>query len=60
MSGVELSRTVRDLHPQMPILLVTGHSEEILGSEGEFNLVSKPYGAKVLLEAMAQALNLTG
>jgi CheY-like chemotaxis protein len=43
LDGVGLARTIRALHPKMPILLLTGYSGN--GSEGDlpFPILRKPY-----------------
>ncbi|MEA3057529.1 MAG: hypothetical protein QOF34_344, partial [Sphingomonadales bacterium] len=55
-SGVELARKVRETRPQMPILLATGYSDEVLDGDPEFPVVAKPYGARTLVEAIAAAV----
>ena len=56
-SGVELARAARQRRPDLPVLLATGYSEEILGPAGaEFEIVRKPYDARQLETALAAAL----
>ena len=56
MSGVELARRVRDDHPDVPVLLATGYSDEILRTGTEFAVIAKPFGAADLSQAMAEVL----
>jgi PAS domain S-box-containing protein len=60
MSGVELARRMRDLHPGVPVLLATGYSDEIVKRGSEFNVLAKPFGAVDLSKAMAAVLNGSG
>ena len=57
MSGVELARRMRDLHPGVPVLLATGYSDEIVRRGSEFDVLAKPFGAVDLSKAMAAVLN---
>jgi CheY-like chemotaxis protein len=61
MSGVELSHVVRQKWPDLPSLLASGYSEEIVeGAAEEFHMLRKPYGAESLLAAMTEALSKKG
>lgn len=60
ISGVELARTIRRMQPDVPVLLATGYSEEILKNEPEFIVLAKPYGASTLTNAMIAALSSGG
>jgi PAS domain S-box-containing protein len=60
MSGVELARRMRDLHPDVPVLLATGYSDEIVKRGSEFDVLAKPFGAVDLSKAMAAVLNGSG
>ena len=56
-SGIDLARAVRERHPALPILLATGYSEEIsAGAAGDFEVLSKPYGAAALAQAFGKVL----
>lgn len=56
-SGIELAKIVRDLHPDLPILLASGYSEEILaGAAADFEIMRKPYTVASLGEAIARAV----
>jgi CheY-like chemotaxis protein len=61
MSGVEMSHAVRQKWPDLPILLASGYSEEVVeGAAEEFHTLRKPYGAESLRAAMAEALSKKG
>ena len=54
--GVELARRARAINGDVPILLATGYSDEIVRNRPEFPVLVKPYGSRELSEAMAAAL----
>jgi CheY-like chemotaxis protein len=56
MSGLDLARTLREIRPELPILLATGHSQysQQVMKEG-FTLVEKPYHRQVLAAAIQAA-----
>jgi len=57
LSGLGLARIVAERYPGLPVVLATGYSEEIVeGAAGEFEILSKPYGAESLGAALARAL----
>ena len=57
MSGVELARAVTDKAPDLPILLASGYSEEIVsGVADDYAFLRKPYDAASLGAALATAL----
>jgi PAS domain S-box-containing protein len=57
MSGVELARLIGEAHPDVPVLLATGYSDEIVKRGSEFVVLAKPFGAADLSKAMAALLN---
>ncbi len=57
MTGVELARRIREEHPEVPVLLATGYSDEILRTGTEFAVLAKPFGAADLSKAMAEVLS---
>jgi PAS domain S-box-containing protein len=59
ISGVELARLVGKTHPDVPVLLATGYSDEIVKRGSEFVVLAKPFGAAELSEAMSAVLNGT-
>ena len=59
MSGVELARRVRQKRPDVPVLLATGYSDEIVKRGSEFAVLAKPFGAADLSKAMTALLDET-
>jgi PAS domain S-box-containing protein len=53
MSGVDLARQIRALNANVPVLLATGYSDEIVRSRPEFAVLPKPYRPQDLSEAIA-------
>ncbi|RYI34363.1 MAG: response regulator, partial [Acetobacteraceae bacterium] len=59
ISGVEVARGALALYPGLPVLLVSGHAEEVLekfGAIDEFQLLAKPYKQAELLALLVQML----
>ena len=57
MGGIELAERVEAERPALPVLLATGYSAELLGDNaGRFSVVSKPYDATTLANAIATVL----
>jgi CheY-like chemotaxis protein len=61
-SGIELAAEARRSVPHLPILLVTGHSSDLLGASDvdDLPILSKPFGARVLAERVRQLLDVGG
>ena len=59
MSGVELARRIRQKHADVPVLLATGYSDEIVKRGSEFAVLAKPFGAADLSKAMTALLDET-
>ena len=57
MTGIELARQLRDLRPDLPVLLATGYSEEVVSGAPQFPVIIKPYGTRDLTAAIARTLN---
>jgi len=56
-TGIELARRVREKHGDLPVLLATGYSEDVLKGAGkEFKVIAKPYGPADLADAIASVL----
>jgi CheY-like chemotaxis protein len=56
MSGLNLARTLRELHPELAVLLATGHSQYALEAVKEgFILIEKPYLRDVLAASIRRA-----
>jgi PAS domain S-box-containing protein len=43
MTGVQLAKAVREMHPELPILLATGYAELPPGSDLDLPRIGKPY-----------------
>jgi CheY-like chemotaxis protein len=61
MSGIEASRLLRDMDPDVRILLTSGHTESIVredmpGGGGVHGFIQKPYTLEALEEAIGKAL----
>ncbi len=57
LSGVELARLARKHRPDLPVLLASGYSEEIVGAAGaDFEIVRKPYDLACIEAALGAAL----
>lgn len=63
MSGLEVLAVVRQRWPQVPVILVTGRSENLARSEalaqGASALLEKPFRDDVLIAAIEEALSGT-
>jgi signal transduction histidine kinase/CheY-like chemotaxis protein len=65
IGGIELARRLRELHPEMPVVLTSGYSH-VLAEEGphDFEFVRKPYSAdqvgKVLGAVIARKPKVRG
>ena len=48
---------MRALHPDVPVVLASGYSEDIVsGASTEFQVLRKPYGARELRSALEAAI----
>ena len=57
MGGLKLAEILATERPDLPVILATGHSEEITRSgAGGRPFILKPYRLTTLLDAMAEAL----
>ncbi|HYJ83389.1 MAG TPA: PAS domain S-box protein [Allosphingosinicella sp.] len=57
LSGIELARLARRSDPDLPVLLASGYSEEIVGAAGaDFEIVRKPYDLNGIESALGTAL----
>jgi two-component system, NtrC family, sensor kinase len=61
MSGLDLARTLRDRHPELPVILTTGHSSYAseVAAEG-FALIEKPYRREALAASLRSAVEGRG
>ena len=55
MDGLGLARTIRQQHPEMPLILVSGYSDAAGSADKEFIVLRKPYQAAELSRAIAHA-----
>lgn len=60
LSGIDLARQLHIRAPKLPVLLATGHSDQLVG-EGRVHLrvLSKPYGAETLSAAIGELMTAT-
>jgi CheY-like chemotaxis protein len=56
MNGIELARTLRQSDPHMPIVLVTGYSDQLGAADDDFTVLRKPYRLVDLNRAVAKAI----
>ena len=60
LSGVELARRANELRPGLPVLYMSGYSQELAAHRGMLpagaNVVQKPFRRRDLLEAISRAL----
>ena len=57
MSGIELAQALRGQRPDLPVVLATGYSDEILsGSAAGFEILRKPYDTPSLAKAIVAAM----
>jgi len=63
LSGLETLRLAREVHPQLPVLLVTAYAEirEAVGAmrDGALNYLAKPIDLDELLASVRQAIGLS-
>jgi PAS domain S-box-containing protein len=53
MDGLGLARRLREIRPELPILLATGYSEAAADVRGDFPILRKPYEIHQLSQAIA-------
>ena len=57
VGGLELAQQIEAERPDMPVLLATGYSDELLsGNAKSFTVVAKPYDATILAKAISSIL----
>jgi PAS domain S-box-containing protein len=58
MSGIELAGHAQRLYPQLPVLLASGYSEELVrGEAAQHRRISKPYGLSELGSALTELVS---
>ena len=60
MSGPELAERIKEDHPGLRVIFMSGYAEEVISkgsvARGEVTLVEKPFTGQKLVSAVAQAL----
>jgi PAS domain S-box-containing protein len=56
MDGLGLARSVREHHPELPLILVTGYSEAASGADKDFVMLRKPYQLADLGRAVGKVM----
>ncbi|MFN7147762.1 MAG: response regulator [Myxococcota bacterium] len=63
MSGAQLASAMRASHPEVRVLLMSGHPDERVARHTEgprFPMLRKPFNAQDLLEAVRRTLDAAG
>ncbi|MBV1857851.1 MAG: response regulator [Nannocystaceae bacterium] len=56
LSGVELSKRLHDINPQLPVVLMSGYSEDLDAFDGA-HFIAKPFDTRGLRRIVREALN---
>jgi PAS domain S-box-containing protein len=56
MDGLALAKEIRARHPDVPVLLTSGYSDPVPGSEIEFRILRKPFELSALEAGVREAL----
>lgn len=54
MDGLDLARRLREIRPDLPVLLATGYSDVAASVRGDFSILRKPYEIHQLSRALAK------
>jgi CheY-like chemotaxis protein len=54
MDGLALARRLREIRPNLPVLLATGYSDAAANVRGDFPILRKPYEIHQLSQAIAR------
>ena len=54
MDGLKLAHRLKEIRPQLPILLATGYSDAAANVRGDFPILRKPYEIHQLSQAIAK------
>ena len=61
MGGIELAGRVRAIAPELPVLLMTGYTEEAISRAGERpldeHIIEKPFTLTTMLQKVSVAMN---
>ena len=59
MDGLELMRRLRQVDPDLPVILITGHGDISMAvgaiREGAYDFIEKPFAAEILLDVVRRA-----
>ncbi|WP_336813613.1 sigma-54-dependent transcriptional regulator [Bosea sp. MMO-172] len=59
MDGIELFRRLRELDPDIPVIMISGHADIATAvgamSEGAYDFIAKPYAGERLVETLRRA-----
>ena len=55
-SGIELANQVRRTRPELPIVLVSGYSDELVGTGTDYPFLTKPFTSAELKSVLSAAL----
>ena len=58
MNGIELADTIKKRWRDLPVILATGYSDELIEKRPEYPSITKPFTSVHLQEALASALHL--
>jgi PAS domain S-box-containing protein len=54
MDGLGLAHRLKEIHPNLPVLLATGYSDAAANARGDFSILRKPYEIHQLSQAIAK------
>jgi two-component system NtrC family sensor kinase len=54
MNGVQLAREIRDRHPTLPVILMSGYSDSLADAGQDFPVLAKPLTQAALADAIAR------
>ena len=55
-TGLDVREAVREVRPELPVVFMTGHAGDLVGSLSDEILVNKPFTVEQLLRAVGQAM----
>jgi len=56
MTGLQLTETVQESWPEVPVIIATGYDEMPAGTHGKFEKLKKPFFQNDLAKAIAEAM----
>ncbi|OYX92891.1 MAG: hypothetical protein B7Y78_09455, partial [Caulobacter sp. 35-67-4] len=55
INGLQLAKRLREMRPDLPVILTSGYSDALANSEGQgFDLLQKPYSMEALSRIIQQ------